>query len=284
MRKALAILLIVCAFVLPPAAQAEEWYCSGCASSATGNFCSNCGQSKSASAVEEGQYSLLLDVTFEENNFFSTYDVDVFVNGSKVTTIPHGNNYSNVITVPAGVTEITFSEEYNAEVKGTVFVGVTENTSYRCTIHAKRDLIVVDGVTTNGEFIDTRTTVGNEVVVRNIAITLTKVRISTGNGYSTPASGNVFVSCEFEIANNSDKTILISSLTSFEAFCDEFKLNIGLGSVLNNTKQLDGTLESGRKMRGELCFEVPEDWKELEVIFTPSVFSSESVTFVAFNE
>ena len=45
---------------------------------------------------------------------------------------------------------------------------------------------------------------------------------STGSDYNKPSDGKVFVLAEFEIANNSDEELAISSVMSFEAYADSF--------------------------------------------------------------
>ena len=45
--------------------------------------------------------------------------------------------------------------------------------------------------------------------------------------------------------------------------------------------QLDGSVAAGKKMNGVIAYQVPEDWKTLEIKFSPSFWSNKSATFVA---
>ena len=49
--------------------------------------------------------------------------------------------------------------------------------------------------------------VGETAELKNVQVTLKSVTESTGSAYNKPADGNVFVLCEFDIANNSDSEI-----------------------------------------------------------------------------
>ena len=45
--------------------------------------------------------------------------------------------------------------------------------------------------------------------------------------------------------------------------------------------QPDGTVAPGKKMNGVIGYEVPADWKELEIKFTPDFWSNKDISFVA---
>jgi hypothetical protein len=68
---------------------------------------------------------------------------------------------------------------------------------------------------------------------------------------------------------------------SFEAYADDYSFNFSLTAQLASDKtQLDGSVAAGKKMAGAIGYEVPTDWEELEVQFSPSVWSSKEITFV----
>lgn len=236
-------------------------------------------------ALAEDGIPLTLKVTFEENMIFSRYDVDVYVNDEKVGVIPHGDAFAETVYVPAGPCSITFYEVKNHDVQGVAYVDVTSATSFECTIHAKNNKVVVDKIKTDGGEVDARVPVGKTVKVGDVTITLTKFRIDKkGSSYNRPESGNVFVLCEFDIANGSDDELVVSSMLSFEGYCDEYKLDYSFGAVLQAKNQLDDTVAPGRKVKGEMGFEVPKDWKELEITYSPEAIFSDKVTFVVHNK
>lgn len=124
--------------------------------------------------------------------------------------------------------------------------------------------------------------VGDVVSLRDIEVTFVSCEESTGAQFMSPEEGNVFLVCEFLIDNKSSKDIAISSLMSFEAYVDNFTTNMSLtGTLASDKTQLDGTVAAGKKMSGAIGYEVPADWKELEIRFTPDFWSGKDITFVA---
>lgn len=127
---------------------------------------------------------------------------------------------------------------------------------------------------------------GETAELRGINVTLVDVTESAGSAYNTPTEGNVFVLCEFEIANESDEEITVSSVMSFEAYCDDYVCNYSFTALLEkgNKNQLDGTVAAGKKMNGVIGYEVPSGWRKLEIGFTPDFWSGKSMTFLAEHE
>lgn len=124
-------------------------------------------------------------------------------------------------------------------------------------------------------------TVGETAEMNDIQVTMTDYEESSGSEYNTPADGNVFVLINFEIANNSDGELNVSSMMSFEAYADDYALNYSLNALLENedANQLDGTIAQGKKMNGVVGYEVPADWSELEIHFTDNVWDDNKFVF-----
>lgn len=127
--------------------------------------------------------------------------------------------------------------------------------------------------------------VGETVSLKDVNATLVSVTKSEGD-FMKPSDGKIFLLCEFNIENNSDKELTISSLLSFEAYCDDYSISLSLTglSAKGDKKQLDGSIAAGKKMNGVVAYEVPSDWKEIEVQFKPDAFSNKNIKFVAYNE
>lgn len=125
--------------------------------------------------------------------------------------------------------------------------------------------------------------VGETAELNGVSVTLKNVTESTGSEYNKPAEGNVFVLCEFEISNNSDKEITVSSMMSFDAYCDDYACTLSLTALIEkgNKNQLDGTVAAGKKFNGVIGYEVPVNWKEMEINFTPDFWSGKDMTFIA---
>lgn len=124
--------------------------------------------------------------------------------------------------------------------------------------------------------------VGEMASMNDIVVTLLDVKENSGANYMNPESGNIFVLCEFEIENNSSKEIAVSSIMCFDAYVDDYSTAMSLSAELASDKnQLDGTVAVGKKMNGVIGYEVPEDWKEIEIHFTPDFWSNKEFVFVA---
>lgn len=123
--------------------------------------------------------------------------------------------------------------------------------------------------------------VGETAEMNDVQVTMVNYTQSSGSEYNKPADGNEFVLVEFEIANNSDSEINISSMASFEAYADDYALNYSVSALLekNDQNQLDGTIAAGKKMNGVIGYEVPVDWKTIEIHFKDNVWSSNKFKF-----
>lgn len=136
-----------------------------------------------------------------------------------------------------------------------------------------------DGATTTQQ---TEFAVGDVVSTNNIEVTFVSCEQSSGKGFYTPDSGNVFLFCEFSIENKSSKDISISSIMSFEAYVDDYSTNMSMtGTLAAGKGQMDGTVASGKKLSGVIGYEVPADWQTLEIRFTPDFWSGKDITFIA---
>ena len=127
--------------------------------------------------------------------------------------------------------------------------------------------------------------IGEIAELRNVQVSLISVTESAGSSFNTPNEGNVFVLCEFEITNNSQEEIAVSSMLSFEAYCDDYACAYSLSAMMEkgNKNQLDGTVAAGKKMNGVIGYEVTESWSEIEVHFTPDFWSGKDIIFTATN-
>lgn len=127
--------------------------------------------------------------------------------------------------------------------------------------------------------------VGEQAEQGDVAVTLTEVEESSGGDFFTPEEGKVFLICHFDIENNSDDDLSVSSILSFDAYVDDYSASISLSATASSSEaQLDGSVAAGKKMAGVIGYEVPEDWSTLEVTFKPNVWSGKSITFIAEKE
>lgn len=114
-----------------------------------------------------------------------------------------------------------------------------------------------------------------------VQVTLSDYKESIGSDFNKPSDGNVFLMAEFEIANNTDKELAISSALSFEAYADDYALNFSFSALMEKDgNQLDGTIAAGKKMKGWIGWEVPADYQNVEIHFTDNVWSDNKFVFV----
>lgn len=122
---------------------------------------------------------------------------------------------------------------------------------------------------------------GEIAELNGVQVTLTDYKESTGSEYNKPTDGNVFLMAEFEIANNTEKELAISSALSFDAYADDYALNFSFSALMEKEgNQLDGTIAAGKKLKGWIGWEVPADYQNVEIHFTDNVWSSDKFVFV----
>lgn len=132
--------------------------------------------------------------------------------------------------------------------------------------------------------------VGETAESGGVKMTLMSITESVGSEYIKPNDGYVFLQCNFEIDNSSDKDLSISSILCFETYVDGYSTSQSITGLLNGDggkiDQLDGSVAAGKKMKGTIAYEVPKDWKEIEIRVNPDVLSffSSEVTFKAMHE
>lgn len=123
-------------------------------------------------------------------------------------------------------------------------------------------------------------TVGDTIKFQEYQITFVGVTESEGAGFASPTDGKVFVLCEFEIQNISDKDVTITSLGMFEAYVDDYLTSFDLPATLSSEKgDISGTIAPGKKTAGVVGYEANKGWNEIEIHFEPHLFSSSEIIF-----
>lgn len=121
---------------------------------------------------------------------------------------------------------------------------------------------------------------GEIAELNDVRVTMTDFKESPGSEYNKPSDGNLFLMAEFKIENNSESEIAVSSLISFEAYADDYALEFSAATLFEGEKQIDGTIAAGKKMKGWIGWEVPEDYQNVEIHFTDNVWSSSKFVFM----
>lgn len=118
--------------------------------------------------------------------------------------------------------------------------------------------------------------VGDIIKTKNLNITYNKAsRYVSDNIFMQPDDGNKYIYIELEVENlsNSDQSI---SYFSFQCYADG-KLCDGFYGL---DDELSATLSSGRKAKGTVGFEVPENAKVIEIEFEDNLWTDSKIIFL----
>lgn len=270
---ALCLMLLTTCFIHVLAESEEEWTCPSCGATVTGNFCSRCGEKRpedgtwtcpvcGAECTEnfcsncgtkrsdaeatrdehEGKIRLDLNIGFEKNAYFSTYDVKLFVDDEWITTMRHGIDYTGTLYVDPGKHVILFQEDGSSyPSKGSTIINISESSLYKCEIHAKMDTVQITGERTE---------------------TISDDQESPDDKNAIRIDGNLKLQVSIEFRKNG-----MFSQYDVDMYCDDTFV-----ATLPHGKNYDGTLlvskgshmisfyKSGsKKVRGTCSFKVDKD-------------------------
>ena len=96
---------------------------------------------------EDGRAKLLITVICERNEFFSTYNVEMYLDNEKVGIIPHGKYIEATAAVTPGNHTVVFYKEDDHTVKGIVNISVLNDASFSCTVKCKSGQVEIHNIT-----------------------------------------------------------------------------------------------------------------------------------------
>lgn len=118
--------------------------------------------------------------------------------------------------------------------------------------------------------------VGDVIETKNLKITYLKAEeYVSDNMFMQPADGNKYIYIELEVENLSDSDQMISSF-SFECYAD----GSNCSGFYGLDDSLSATLSSGRKAKGTVAFEVPQDAKTIEIEFEDNFWTQNKIVFL----
>jgi len=120
------------------------------------------------------------------------------------------------------------------------------------------------------------TAVGEGIQTKNFKVSVESLtKPKSDNQFIAPEEGKEFVSVGVLIENISEKDYTVSSMLMFNAYQDGFSINedITAHAIKGQEKTMDGALAAGKKIKGNLIYQVPKDWKELEIDVDLTVLS-----------
>lgn len=99
------------------------------------------------------------------------------------------------------------------------------------------------------------------------------------NSFIQPKEGYHYVTCEFEFENVSSSDQTVSSF-SFDCYAD----GVNCESAYFRDDALSATMSAGRKAKGTVTFEVPDDAQVVEVEYLSNFWTSNRVVFSAVEQ
>ena len=132
--------------------------------------------------------------------------------------------------------------------------------------------------------VNTKYRLGDTVSYKNVAVTALNYTESKGGEFFQPADGNVYILVEFEIENNSDAEMTVSTLLHFTGYVDNYACVQDSSVIMflaeSDFSSLDTTIAQGKKARGVVGFEAPKDWGNLEVYYKNNFWNDSDFSFI----
>ena len=118
--------------------------------------------------------------------------------------------------------------------------------------------------------------IGDTIQAGDHIFTVNSVREDKGSEFIKPKDGNIYYIIDVTVDNKTDKSINVSSIMMFKLFDSEgYNYNITIGPETKGS--VDGEIAAGRKLRGELIFEIPAASKGLELEIDPTWGSGKAI-------
>lgn len=128
--------------------------------------------------------------------------------------------------------------------------------------------------------------VGDVAVAKSYTLAIEDLKvIESGNQFIGPEDGNIFIEIPLTMENTSTNELAVSSLLCFAAYVDDYSMTEDLTArTCTDLTSMDGTVGAGKKMKGSLCYQVPEDWKEIQIDVDLGFSSKDEISIVIVNE
>ncbi len=124
---------------------------------------------------------------------------------------------------------------------------------------------------------------GQTLSTKAFNMTLLQGETNSGNMLISPGEGKLFLFMEFEFENLSKQAFEMSSIGNFKCYVDDYLTGFCFNALMASADYplLDGTVDPGRKVKGWLYYEVPQNAKEIEILFMPNGESGVKYSFIA---
>ncbi len=109
--------------------------------------------------------------------------------------------------------------------------------------------------------------VGDTAQKKSYELTVDSFReVKSDNQFAQPDEGKMFVEVVMTVENTTVDSELHISLLDFNAYEDGYALSDDFSALTaSDTETIGGTVAGGKKLQGGLCYQVSEDFEELEI-------------------
>ena len=95
--------------------------------------------------------NLYLDVSFTSNLLWNKYDVNLFIDGEEIDTLPHGEDYSVFLeNLEDGEHQLLFAKSDNNDINGLLQFSMNGDTTVQCEISCDKKEINISDINTIG--------------------------------------------------------------------------------------------------------------------------------------
>lgn len=128
--------------------------------------------------------------------------------------------------------------------------------------------------------------VGDTAFAKSYTLAIEDLKvIVSDNQFIGPEDGNIFVEIPLTLENTSTSDLAVSSILCFAAYVDDYSVTEDLvARTCTKLTSMDGTVGAGKKMKGSLCYQVPADWKEIQIDVDLGFSSKDEISIVIVNE
>ncbi len=140
-----------------------------------------------------------------------------------------------------------------------------------------------EDVEENGKVASEIFSIGETIAMGELEFTVNSARWDHGDQFMGPDSGEKWLAIDVTIENLSDESTVVSSIGMFD-LVDSEGYSKDMEIFAETKGSLDGELGAGRRMRGEIAFNVEEGQEEWEFIFSPNFFGFGQAIFSISSE
>lgn len=118
--------------------------------------------------------------------------------------------------------------------------------------------------------------IGDNIQIGDVIVTVNSTRTSEGGDFLKPDEGNIYYIIDLTIENKGKEAYASSTMMQMSIADGEgYQYDITIGPETKGS--VDGEVGVGRKIRGEVAFEIPKDSKNLEFVYDYEVFGTGQV-------